>query len=157
MNGNLSNVTDYLDQIKIPIRIGCVSESGWPVVLSLWFIHRNGKLYCATKESARIVKYLRTNPKCAFEIAADTQPYCGVRGQAIASIEKSLGPEILKELIIRYLGGIDNKLARKLLNEIDAEVAIVLKPVNNFNWNFTSRMKGISPEMGEFTVKICPD
>ena len=156
MTGNNSAKADYYDEIKIPIRLASTSETGWPVVISLWFTHRQGKLYCATKDTARIVKYLRNNPKCAFEIAADTIPYCGVRGQAVASIDKSLGPEILNELIIKYLGGSDNKLAKMLLSDIDAEVAIVLKPVNDFTWNFKSRMQGISPSTDEITAKICP-
>lgn len=149
-------VAAYLDKVRVPMRIGCTTESSWPVVLSLWFTHRDGKLYCATQESARVVSYLRANPKCAFEIAADTPPYCGVRGQALASVDKTLGPEILEELIYRYLGEKENPLARKLLDKLETEVAIILKPVNYFSWDYSSRMQKIAPSMLVLAEKSCP-
>ena len=156
MKKKLLPIGTYLDKVRIPMRIGCTTESGWPVVLSLWFTHRDGKLYCATQESARVVLYLRANPKCAFEIAANTPPYCGVRGQALASVDKTLGPEILEELIYRYLGGKVNPLARKLLDQLETEVAIILKPVNSFTWDFSPRMQKIAPSMLDLTEKNCP-
>ncbi len=150
----LSKETEfYLNNVKIPLRLSCVTESGWPVVLSLWYVYQDEKFYCATVETARVVEYLRNEPRCAFEIAGDELPYCGVRGQAHATIIKTQGTEILKQLLERYLGGTESSLAKKLLNDSRPEVAIEINPLNFTIWDFSERMKDIeSPKR----INPCP-
>jgi len=156
MATDLTQIEDYLNTVRIPIRLACTTESGWPMAISLWFQYQSGRLFCATQKSARVVSYLLNNPRCAFEIAADLPPYCGVRGQAIASIDEKIGALILEQLLVRYLGGIDNALARKLLAKRKNEVAIVLKPVNIFTWDFSPRMHHIVTPMLDMAEKVCP-
>ncbi|MDH3312264.1 MAG: pyridoxamine 5'-phosphate oxidase family protein [Nitrosopumilus sp.] len=62
---------------KIPIRIAFIKPDGTPNVISLWYAIENEKIYCATQKTAKIVSYLKSNPKCGFEIAADKPPYGG--------------------------------------------------------------------------------
>ncbi len=143
----------YLDAIRIPLRLSCVTQSGWPYVLSLWYLHDAGKLYCATLESARVVEYLRNEPRCGFEVAADQPPYCGVRGRAVAEIDPALGSDVLGRLLDRYLGNRSNSLARRLLARSQDEVAIVLTPVQVFTWNYQQRMADAAPPQQE---KVCP-
>jgi hypothetical protein len=148
------SIENYLRESKIPLRLSCMTASGWPAVLSLWYLFEEGVLFCATPENARVVAYLRAEPRCAFEVASDEPPYCGVRGQAIATINHDRGTEILERLLRRYLGGVDNPLARELLGRPSPEVAIRLEPQNFYSWNFTSRM---AASLGEREPKICPD
>ena len=103
-----------------------------------------------------MVTYLKNNPRCAFEIAADLPPYCGVRGQAIAQIDESIGSEILEQLLVRYLGGLDSKLAQSLIAKSDNEVAIILKPVKIYTWDFSSRMQDIILPTLDLEDKVCP-
>jgi hypothetical protein len=147
---------DYLEETRVPIRLSSRTESGWPIVLSLWFIYRDGLLYCATQQNARIVKYLENEPRCGYEIAADLPPYCGIRGQAKARIDQEIGLEILEDLLIRYLGGLNNPLAERLLDNADDEVALVLTPINCFQWDFSQRMRSVAPEMIDLIKKSCP-
>lgn len=144
----------YLRDVVIPLRLSCVSASGWPVVLSLWYLYRDGLFYCATQEDAQVVGYLRREPRCAFEIAADQPPYCGVRGQGMVTLDSQLGPETLQHLLIRYLGSTDSPLARRLLAQSQDEVAIIIHPIKVFTWNYTSRMKDTVPMVDS---KLCPD
>jgi len=146
-------VEKYLAECRIPVRLACANEKGWPVVLSLWYLFEDGALYCATQEAAKVVGYLRREPRCAFEVAADEPPYCGVRGRALATIEPARGPEILERLLRRYLGGIDNPLAERLLGKKESEVAIRLEPQSRYVWNFGERMMESLEEVGP---KICP-
>jgi len=148
------SIQAYLQTIKIPLRLSCVDESGWPVVLSLWFLYEDGTFYCATPERARVVSYLRQEPRCAYEVAADEPPYCGVRGRAVATIDLETGLQVLERLLVRYLGGIDNPLAETLLNRDDPEVAIRLEPQSFHTWNFSQRMKDVAPGAAD---KPCPD
>ncbi len=148
------DVKAYLEEIVIPLRLSCITHSGWPVVLSLWYLYGDGQLYCATQKTAKVVDYLEREPRCAFEIASDLPPYCGIRGQGRATVDASLGPEILQQLLVRYLGGIHSPLAKRLLSEIDNEVAIAIQPVSIVTWNFIDRMED-SITVG--TTKPCPE
>ena len=121
-------------------------------MMSLWYLYEAGNLYCATVEDARVVGYLRRNPRCAFEVAADEPPYCGVRGQARAKIDPSRGAEILRRLLVRYLGNTDSALARWLLSRADKEVAIELRPINAYAWDYSQRMR----DLAQSTDKLCP-
>lgn len=152
----VSNVSleQFLAEIRIPLRLSCISDSGWPVVLSLWYLSEGGHLYCATPKRAKVVTYLAREPRCSFEVASDLPPYCGVRGRALATIEEERGLEILERLLERYLGGKDNALARQLLSRPQAEVAIRLDPQSNYTWNFSERMSDVA---ADGVQKICPD
>lgn len=138
-------VVQFLHEAVIPLRLSCLTPSGWPLVLSLWFLPENSRFYCATPHKARVVRYLRQNNRCAFEVAGDQPPYKGVRGQATATLDSQLGPEILTRLLYRYLGGIGSPLAQQLLARQEQEVAIILEPTNLFTWDFTARMRDSLP------------
>lgn len=146
----------YVEQSHIPLRLACVNDKGWPIVLSLWYLLEDGVLYCATREGARVVQYLARNPRCGFEIASEQMPYCGVRGQAEARIIPDRGHEILNKLLIRYVGGLDNQLAEKLLKREEAEVALAIQPITLSSWNFERRMSA-SIDDTSTTSRRCPE
>jgi hypothetical protein len=154
MKKSLIEAKEYLDTIRIPMRIAIKTEDKWPWVISLWFLHQDGLLYCATQKNAKIIGHLENDYRCAFEIAADTPPYCGIRGKARARIDESLGAEILEKLLARYLGGTNSELAQNLLAKRDSEVAIVLDPLRVYTWDFRDRMKDIKFE--QLSGKVCP-
>ena len=134
-------VAGYLQQMRIPLRLACATESGWPMVLSLWYVPIDGRLYCATQRSAKVVRYLRRDPRCAFEVAADEPPYRGVRGQGKAILNEGRGAEILEILLVRYLGGTESSLAQRLLARSENEVAIEIEPRTLFTWDYSARMR----------------
>ncbi len=148
------SVEKFFHGTKIPLRLSTNTSSGWPVVLSLWYLYEDGALYCATPQSAKVVDYLMQEPRCGFEVAADQPPYCGVRGRAVAVIEEDRGLEILERLLVRYLGGIESSLAKDLLNRPGSEVAIRLEPQSSYSWNFTNRMQD---SLASQNAKVCPD
>lgn len=156
MSQEIMTYSDYLQQSRIPIRLAAQTRSGWPAVLSLWFLFRDGEFFCATQADARIVSYLESNPKCAYEVAADLPPYCGIRGQALARIDHSLGDQVLEELILKYLGDTENSLAKTLQQRNQPEVALILKPVSVYSWDFSRRMSQVSEQMIRRFEKACP-
>jgi nitroimidazol reductase NimA-like FMN-containing flavoprotein (pyridoxamine 5'-phosphate oxidase superfamily) len=140
-------IMECLTNSKIPIRLACMSISDWPIVVSLWYTYLNEKIYCATQNTAKVVKYLRKNPKCGFEIAGDSFPYRGVRGYGKASIVENKGKEILRRLIQKYLTGKETtisslKLYKLLLSKehLQNEVAIEIIPAAMFKWDYKKRM-----------------
>ena len=156
MVSSLTEIDAFLDSVSIPIRLACKTETDWPIVVSLWYQHQNDQLMCATQKSAKVVSYLQYDPRCAFEIAEERPPYCGVRGQAIATIDESMGPVVLKQLLQRYLGSTQNSLAEQLLAKSETEVAIVLKPIRIFTWDFSDRMRDVAQPTSELAAKVCP-
>jgi nitroimidazol reductase NimA-like FMN-containing flavoprotein (pyridoxamine 5'-phosphate oxidase superfamily) len=156
MVSSLTEIDAFLDSVLIPVRLACKTETDWPIVISLWYRHQNGQLLCATQKSARVVSYLQYDPRCAFEIAEERPPYCGVRGQAIATIDESMGSVVLKQLLQRYLGSTQNSLAEQLLAKSETEVAIILKPIRIFTWDFSDRMRDLIQPDRELKPKVCP-
>jgi hypothetical protein len=146
-------VQSYLDLVLIPLRFSCTTKSGWPTVLSLWYVRIENSLYCATQASARVVSYIQNNPRCAYEIAADQPPYCGIRGQGMAYLEPARGREILELLIERYLGNRDLPLSKKLLARAEQEVAINIETSSLYQWDFRQRMQS---SLTEIEPKPCP-
>ena len=128
---------------KIPIRIGFIKSNGYPSIISLWYIDIDGKIYCATQKTAKIIQYLETNPSCGFEIASDQPPYKGSRGEGIVKIIPSKGPEILNLLIKKYLGEKESTLSKFLRGHSQNEIAIEITPTKIFHYDYSKRMKGI--------------
>ena len=71
---------------EVITRLSFLKANGVPGILSLWYLKIDGKIYCATQKTAKIVSYLQKNPNCAFEIACDKPPYKGTRGEGQAKI-----------------------------------------------------------------------
>jgi len=132
---------NFLTSYIAPIRISGISQSGFPLICSLWFEYEDNAIWCATQKTAKIARVLSENPKCAFELAPNEPPYYGVRGQANASLHLENADELLERLIVRYLGNKESKLAKKLLDDTANEVAIKIEPTNIFSWDYRKRMK----------------
>ena len=131
---------NYLCKMVIPIRLAMVPESGYPVVVSLWFIPFENAIWCASSRNAKIIPILENNNRCGFEVAPDKPPYLGLRGQADVSLDHNRGTEILVMLIDRYLKERNAKLASWLISRSADEVGIRLAPIRCHSWNFSSRM-----------------
>jgi nitroimidazol reductase NimA-like FMN-containing flavoprotein (pyridoxamine 5'-phosphate oxidase superfamily) len=130
----------YLVETVVPLRLACVDPDGHPLVLSLWFLWREGVLWCATAPDARVVALLRAEPRCGFEVARDAPPYRGVRGQGRAELVPARGFEILAALVDRYLGARESRFARWLLARGQDEMAIRIVPSRISSWDFSRRM-----------------
>ncbi len=124
------------------MRLACLTGSGSPLVLSLWFLYREGALWCASRPRARVVHHLERDARCAFEVARDAPPYRGVRGQGRARVLRGAGGRLLGELVERYLGAADSRLARQPLAGATDEVAIRITPTRLVSWDYTERMQG---------------
>jgi hypothetical protein len=130
----------YLRDTVVPLRLACTTSTGWPLVLSLWYLYRDGALWCATSPRALILRHLEHDGRCGFEVAPNEPPYRGVRGQAQAALIRGAGGGLLEQLIQRYLGTTDSPLARQLLSRAAEEVAIRLTPTRVSSWDYRRRM-----------------
>jgi nitroimidazol reductase NimA-like FMN-containing flavoprotein (pyridoxamine 5'-phosphate oxidase superfamily) len=133
-------MVDYLLTTEIPLRLACNGGNGFPLVASHWFEYRDGALLLAIHQGARVATLLEQNPLCGFEIAADTMPYRGVRGQGTAILTRVDAGEQLERLICRYMGATDSPLARWLLSRADEEYLVKITPSWLASWDFSERM-----------------
>jgi hypothetical protein len=137
------NVNDFLTKECVPIRLACITIANWPIAISLWYAYMEGKFFCATQKNAVILKYFSKNSKCGFEVAGDLPPYRGVRGWGHAKLNETRGSEILHILIKKYLKDEKSQLATFLLRRAENEVAIEIKLLSLFHYDYSNRMDGI--------------
>ena len=139
----MGNFEYNINDKKIPIRISFITPDGGPSIISLWYEQIDGKIYCATQRTAKIVSYLEKNPRCGFEIATDKPPYKGARGSGIAKIIPQDGGKILSILMRKYLGDKTSTLSKFLKTNEKNEVAIEITPHKIFNYDYSKRMKDV--------------
>ena len=140
MSYNVRDKRDLLNLV-VPLRLSCLTTSGWPMIIPLWFKFLNDRIYCATQQNAKIISYLKKDVRCAFEISSEKPPYRGIKGQGKAIIKKERGIEILQTLIEKYIQKKNANLRKYLLKRKENEVAIEISPIKIFYWDYTNRMK----------------
>ena len=134
-------IDEFLRSALIPIRLACSDKEGVPLICSLWYLYADDALWCATQQSASVVALLERAPRCAFEVAPESMPYRGVRGQGSVTLLPNEGPAILQQLIDRYLDAGDTQFAAWLMGRSATEVAIKIEPDWLTSWDFGSRMR----------------
>ncbi len=133
-------VKAFVDKTVIPLKLSVLTESGWPLLCSLWVMAEGDQLLLATKKSAKVVECLARDPRCAFELSSELPPYRGIRGRALAEIDETRGKDVLDQVLLRYLGSLELPLAKQLRADADKEVAIVLQLQMVYSWDYTKRM-----------------
>jgi nitroimidazol reductase NimA-like FMN-containing flavoprotein (pyridoxamine 5'-phosphate oxidase superfamily) len=137
-----SEIETFLADRPIPVRLACRTPADHLWMVSLWYRYRDGRLICATAKKADIVRFLEHDPRVAFEVSTNDQPYRGVRGRGVATITADEDKAALRTLLERYQGGTDTPLAEQLLREDRKEVAITVEPAVVYGWDFSDRMSG---------------
>ena len=138
-----AQIDEFLDNATLPIRLSCVAADGFPRVISLWFLHRAGNLYCVTHKSAKLVALLNHSDKIGFEVAPDAPPYHGVRGQGRATLT-ALGEDPALELLLqRYIGDLNTDFSQWLLSRKEEELIVCIKPHRLFSWDYRERMASV--------------
>jgi len=136
-------IETLLNDAKIPIRIACITSSGNPIVISLWYTMIDGKIYCATQKKAKIIEHITNNQTIGFEIAADNPPYRGIRGHGKTKIIENIGKDVLGILIDKYLGKKISTLSEFLRSNSENEVAIEITPDKLITYDYSKRMKDV--------------
>ena len=137
-----AQIDEYLKDTVYPLRVGCIACDGFPRVVSVWYHYADGQFHCASHRSSQLVALLRDNGNVGFEVAPNEPPYCGVRGQGVATLSDVGGGDILEKLLDRYLGGSESNLGNWLLSRREDEVLISITPQRLFSWDYRQRMDG---------------
>ena len=130
----------YLQEARLPLRLAVSGSDGCPIVASHWFEYRSGQLYCVLHQGALVAKRLAATGCCGFEVANESMPYRGVRGQADIAMPPVPAEGQLKSLFARYGIKEDSQLATWLLGRIDEEQVVCLTPRWVSGWDYSERM-----------------
>ena len=133
-------ILNYLERADTPLRISCNQTDGYPLICSLWFVHKDGILWSASHKNSYLVKALKNNPKIGLEVATNELPYHGVRGKADTELIDDSSGKILGKVSGKYLQGGNESLSRWLLSRKEDEYAIKIKPISLTSWDFSARM-----------------
>lgn len=133
-------IGQFLLEAMIPVRLSCLAGNGAPLICSLWYLYDDGAIWCATQRTAQVARLLRADHRCGFEVAGDTAPYRGARGQGRATLSDAAGPAVLLRLIDRYLQRRDSAFAKWLIARQEHEVAIRIEPAWLTSWDYSKRM-----------------
>lgn len=133
-------VTEYLTEATIPVRIACRRPPDGLWIVSLWYEYEAGQLSCATGDESALAGFLRADEQVAVEVSENHPPYRGVRGSGTASLRPDEDKQLLRSLLERYLGGTDSDLAATLLDPGREEVRIDVDIEELYTWDFSDRM-----------------
>ncbi len=132
-------IEEFLETTRIPLRLALLRADGWPLVVSLWFCREGEALWCATASDSYVAKRLELDPRCGFEIATESPPYCGLRGHADVELHPDRGIEWRQRLAVRYLGEHD-PFVKWLTRQKRPETALRIKPRSLSSWDYRKRM-----------------
>ena len=135
-----SETRDFLSTFNGPLRIATTTESGFPMICSLWYQYMDGHIHCATQQDAVLVRHLKRDGRCAFEFSPNAPPYFGLRGRGTATVSKMGAEEALEQISSRYLGNSDSPLKNWLLKRSADEVRIEIVPSWMTTWDYRERM-----------------
>jgi hypothetical protein len=102
------------------LRLGMVSEDGWPIVHPVWFWFEDEKLWTTIARDSLKARLIERSPKTYFTIDTDgPKDIRGVRGKAQARIHDDIPRtvDIATKQLIKYLGSTEGWMAELLLKD----------------------------------------
>lgn len=129
----------FVDGTRAPMRLAANCPSGFPMVTPLWHVWAEGAVWAAARPGSALVRNLKRDGRCAFEISVQTPPYKGVRGHGHAVVESN-GRAVLEDVLARFMGDRAPEFQARLLRDADDECAIRIRPDRLTAWDFSRRM-----------------
>jgi PPOX class probable F420-dependent enzyme len=122
--------------------VSSLGPRGWPHVMPLWYIPRDGEIWIWTYAKSQKVKNLERDPRATLLIETGVE-YAELRGvqiEAEAEIIRDLDEivEYAKEMTIRYSEGIESvegDAAAELRAQAPKRVAIRFHPKRIASWD----------------------
>jgi nitroimidazol reductase NimA-like FMN-containing flavoprotein (pyridoxamine 5'-phosphate oxidase superfamily) len=133
-------VREFLERSKLNLQLGTTDEHGKPNIHPIWYFFENDKIYVVThKKSKKATNALREKV-IYFSIDDESPPVKGVKGEASVKPLEDLNSniKIAEKIITKYMGNLDNDLARFIINAIKQgdEAVLELTPKFYSAWSF---------------------
>ena len=136
-----SEQAELLETERVVV-VATFGPRGWPHLMPMWFVTRDGEVWIWTYGKSQKVKNLERDPRATLLIETGTE-YTELRGiqiEAEAELVRDQDQivEFAKELTVRYTEGIDSvqgDAAAGLLKQAAKRVAIRFKPQRVASWD----------------------
>ena len=132
---------ELLDSERIAI-VSSLGPRGWPHSMPMWFLVRDGEIWCWTYAKSQKVKNLERDPRATVLVETGHE-YTELRGiqieaevELIRDLERVA--EFGKQLAIRYSGGIDaieGDAAAALEAQAAKRVVLRFEPIRTATWD----------------------
>jgi PPOX class probable F420-dependent enzyme len=132
---------ELIDAERIVV-VGSQGPRGWPHLMPLWYVPRDGEIWIWTYAKSQKIRNLERDPRATLLIETGTE-YTELRGVMIeAEAELIRDPEpvldFAKDLTVRYSEGIDSvegEAAATLEAQAPKRVAIHFHPKHVATWD----------------------
>ena len=132
---------ELIDSERIVV-VSSLGPRGWPHVMPLWYVPRDGEIWIWTYAKSQKVKNLERDPRATLLIEAghEYNELCGVQIEAEAELIRDVDRvvDFAKELTIRYSEGIESvegDAAAGLQAQAPKRVAIHFHPKRVATWD----------------------
>lgn len=129
----------FLEQPHI-LRLAFTDErDNGPAVHPVWYYYKNDKLYVATDRKGIKARSIRKHSRVYFLVdVAGAGPPRGIRGKATAVVvdDKGYAMEVTKRNITRYLGSLEGKAAKEIMEEAVDSCVIEITPMYIATWKY---------------------
>jgi PPOX class probable F420-dependent enzyme len=134
-------LSELLEDERIVV-VGTAGREGWPHLMPLWYVPRDGEVWIYTYAKSQKVRNLERDPRATLLIETGHE-YGELRGamiEAEAQIHRDFDEvfELAKELTLRYAEGlesIEGDAAEALAGQARKRVAIRFKAVRTATWD----------------------
>jgi PPOX class probable F420-dependent enzyme len=124
------------------VAVASLGRQGWPHLMPLWYVPRDGEVWIYTYAKSQKVRNLERDPRAALLIETG-HAYSELRGvqiEAEAEIHRDheVVFELAKELTLRYAEGIsaiEGDAAAALAAQARKRVAVHFRPVRVASWD----------------------
>jgi len=125
---------NFLSNKKLFARIGSIDKNGDPNVHPVWYHFDNDKIYFETGRDSRKAQNIQKKSTIYFCIDDDRAPYKGVRGKGVATILQDINKSlpIVEKLLMKYIGNLEDKMAKFLFNSVKSGESIVIEITPQF-------------------------
>ncbi len=122
--------------------VSTIGPSGWPHLMPMWFVTRDGDIWIWTYAKSQKVKNLERDPRATLliETGHEYSELRGIQIEAEAELVRDTEEivEFAKELTVRYTAGIDSvegDAAAALQAQAPKRVAIRFRPKRIATWD----------------------
>ncbi len=124
------------------VTVGSFGPRGWPHLMPLWYVLRDGEIWIYTYAKSQKVKNLERDPRATLLVETGHE-YVELRGvmiEAEAEINRDheLVFEVAKELTVRYAAGLESvegDAATALAEQARKRVAVRFVPKHVASWD----------------------
>jgi general stress protein 26 len=127
---------------KLNLQFATIDNKGDPNIQPVWFYYDKNKekLFIMTGKMTKKAKNVLQKPNIYFCVEDGNSPYKGVKGKGVATISDDLQTviSISDIMIIKYLGTLDNPMAKTISERSKSGEGIIIEITPKFfsTWDF---------------------